>query len=520
MDTGRLSLRLLALLLVAVVPLLVVFATVMSVAGDWVADVGVGSALLLVTLGALVWVGILTVAGARRLSDDLRTMVRLAERGRHVADDARGQPTAAGGDAQRRLEAALEERNRQIAALASEVRDVPIGTDAASVARTATGVARAATRDATWSLAVLHAADPSLAAGVYVPDVEQTQPLDDVHRWAAVAGSGETEGSSEARHVEGPWGAFVVIPLAAGDTITAILLAPWEGRATLSTADRNFYSLLGQHVGTALEHALLYARVRSQADDLERMAEVQRDFLRGVTHDLQTPLTSIQAIAQEFAARPDLDASAQADLGMIEHQADRLRRMVGQLLAVTRLDAGVLVPRQEVFRAEPILRRTWAALVPGGREIDLETDGSLLVADPDRVEQIAWALLDNALKYGGTPESVRVRISSRPRNAPDGILATTAPPSELVGELSVTDAGFGMSRDELKHAFEQFYRSDAARSAAPDGSGIGLYAARGLAAAMGGSMEVDSRQGAGSTFHVFLPAEPGDTEEKNPRTAE
>jgi signal transduction histidine kinase len=514
-DTGRLSLRLLALLLIAVIPLLVVFATVMFFAPDWVADVGVGSALLLVTLGALVWVGILTVTGARRLGDDLRRLVELAEHGLRTTQAPGGVPPS--GEAQRRLGLALDERNRQIASLATQVRDIPLGSDATSVARAVVAAARAATHDATWTLAVVRAEAGSLAPGIYFPEQADPQPLEEVHGWASVAGAEILESEVPGvRHSEGPWGAFVSIDLSAGEELSAMLLAPWEGRPPPTIADTNFYSLLGQQAGSALEHALLYARIRSQADELHRMAEVQRDFLRGVTHDLQTPLTSIRAIAQEFAARPDLDAAARADLQVIEHQADRLRRMVGQLLTVTRLDAGALIARQEVFRAEPILRRTWRALLPAGGELDMESDGSLLVADPDRVEQIAWALLDNALKYGGRDKPLQVRVTSRARRQGDDRLASSAPPSELVAELSVADRGFGMSSEALAHAFEQFYRSDVARAAAPDGSGIGLYAARGLAALMGGSMTAESEPGAGSTFRVFLPAEPGATEENDP----
>lgn len=516
MDGGRLSLRLLALLLVAVVPLLVLFAAVMFFAADWVAQVGLGSALLLVTLAALVWVGILTVAGARRLGDDLRTMVELTERGLRRAGGPLAEASPAlGGEAQRRVVAALDERNRQIAALASEVRNVPIGAPAAEVARAVAAAARAATRDATWALAVLHADAGALAPGVYLPEQPQPQPLEEMHGWASVTEStDEDDRIPDVRLIAGPWGAFLIIDLAAGEAIRALFLAPWEGRAAPSTADRNLYSLLGQQAGNALEHALLYARVRSQADELHRMAEVQKDFLRGVTHDLQTPLTSIRAIAGEFQARTGLDASAHEDLQVIEQQADRLRRMVGQLLAVTRLDAGALVARQEVFRAEPLVRRTWQALLPGSRQVEIASDESLLVADADRVEQIIWALLDNAIKYSEDGSVIRVRVATGPRTEHDSRLASTAPASELVAELSVSDQGFGMDTDALAHAFEQFYRSDAARAAAPDGSGIGLYAARGLAGIMGGSMRVESRRGEGSTFRVFLPAEPGETEEE------
>ena len=109
---------------------------------------------------------------------------------------------------------------------------------------------------------------------------------------------------------------------------SAILYAPWEGRPHPTRAELDLLTLVGQHAGTALEHSLLYARVRSQADELNRLAAVQADFLRGVTHDLQTPLTSIGALATELRADSGVPEAARDDLDSITHQADRLRRMV------------------------------------------------------------------------------------------------------------------------------------------------------------------------------------------------
>ena len=139
-------------------------------------------------------------------------------------------------------------------------------------------------------------------------------------------------------------------------------------------AELALLTLVGQHFGTALEHSLLYARVRSQADELNRLAAIQADFLRGVTHDLQTPLTSIGALATELRADDAVPQSARADLDTITHQAERLRRMVSQLLVASRLEAGVLTPQIEVFAVPPLVERTWAAL-RAGRPFELDGRG-------------------------------------------------------------------------------------------------------------------------------------------------
>jgi two-component system sensor histidine kinase KdpD len=204
-------------------------------------------------------------------------------------------------------------------------------------------------------------------------------------------------------------------------------------------------------------------------------------------------LTSIRALAAGIGQEAALGDEARADLEAIGHQADRLRRMVGQLLAVSRLEAGALEPRQEVFRVEPLITRTWEALRAPERPFSLETEGpeQLAVGDPDRLEQVLWAVLDNAVKYSPPGSEITVRVTAEGDTR----------------EIAVADHGVGMSAEVREHAFDQFYRSADARRAAPDGSGIGLYAARGLMEAMGGTIDIESTPGSGTTVRVRLPAE-------------
>jgi two-component system sensor histidine kinase KdpD len=243
---------------------------------------------------------------------------------------------------------------------------------------------------------------------------------------------------------------------------------------------------------------MLYAQVHQQAAELNRLASVQADFLRGVTHDLQTPLTSIGALATELRANRQVPEGARADLDSITHQAERLRRMVSQLLVASRLDAGVFTPQQEVFAVPPLVERTWAAL-RADRPFEFTSEGPthLAVADPDRLEQVLWALLDNAVKYSpaGSPISIHI--------GPDG--------GKLV--ITVRDEGTGMDGITRTRAFEQFYRSAQAQSLAPNGSGVGLYAARGVMEAMGGSIEIASELGRGSAVTLRVPAEPAEAYE-------
>ncbi len=141
----------------------------------------------------------------------------------------------------------------------------------------------------------------------------------------------------------------------------------------------------------------------------------------------------------------------------------------------------------------PLIERTWSAL-RADRPFELTDVGPahLAVGDADRVEQVLWAILDNAVKYSPEASPIDVRIS-----ADDGKLAVT-----------VRDRGAGMDAASLGRAFEQFYRSEQARKLAPDGSGVGLYAAHGLMNAMGGTIQIESALGRGTSVTVIIPAEP------------
>ncbi|MCC6617901.1 MAG: HAMP domain-containing histidine kinase, partial [Chloroflexi bacterium] len=334
--------------------------------------------------GAIAWAAVLAVIYARSLGDEFRELVALARGG-----------TATGGAepgvAQQQLANLLDERNRQVATLAQQAGSAPIGDDPVRVVRSVITAVESVMGDATWRGAVLASDDASiLAPGVYdsgegVP----VQPLTDLERWAAA-----TDPAVPVRHVAGPLGAFTVVDAAVSGGNRVILYAPWEGRVAPTAAERDLLRLVGQHAGTSIDHALLYARVRSQADELNRMAAVQSDFLRGVTHDLQTPLTSIGAVAAELRADPSMPAAARADLDTVSHQADRLRRMVAQLLVASRLEAGAFTPQTDVFAVRPLIERTWAAL-RADRPFELTESGSphLAVADPDRLEQVLWAVL-------------------------------------------------------------------------------------------------------------------------------
>lgn len=482
MHRTSLWLRIFVGLLLAILPPIILLLGAMLVTESVFGAQNANLVAVVVFLGALLWAAILAIVFTGGLADEFRSFLTVAERGESGAGST--------GTAYEQLATSLDERNRQVATLAQQASIVPIDDRPQAVVASLVSAVRLVMRDPTWRCAVLSSEHGELLlAGIYqgTDDDLPVEPLGDLERWASV-----TETERPARHVVGPWGAFAVADVAVSDRLSAILYAPWEGRLDPTAAEIALLSLVGQHAGTALEHSLLYAQVRSQADELTRLAAVQADFLRGVTHDLQTPLTSIGALATELRANDAVPPSARADLESITHQAERLRRMVSQLLVASRLEAGVFVPQQEVFAVRPLIERTWAAL-RADRPFELEEIGAphLAVGDADRVEQVLWAVLDNAVKYSPDASPIDVRL-----HANDGTL-----------DVTVRDHGAGMNAVSLGRAFEQFYRSDQARKLAPDGSGVGLYAAHGLMTAMGGDIKIVSALGRGTSVTVTIPAE-------------
>jgi two-component system sensor histidine kinase VicK len=254
-------------------------------------------------------------------------------------------------------------------------------------------------------------------------------------------------------------------------------------------ADQDLLELFASEVAVAIRNAELFARVEAQNSQLLELDAAKDDFLRGVSHNLQTPLTSIRAYTDQLVRdRPD------RRLGIIAEQTDRLSRMVRQLLTVTRLESGALKPRSEVVALAHPVRRAWEALAAEGVQfkVDDRSAGWLAVADVDQLDQVLWALLDNALKYG--------------ERSP--ILIDIVPiPDHGQLRLTISDLGPGVAEMDRGRLFRRFERG--AERTADDGSGLGLYVSRELCRAMGGDLVLEPPvAGRGAAFSIFLPGEP------------
>lgn len=489
-------LRVFVALLFAVLPPILLLVGAVILGNSLLREAGPTAVAALVVTGAIAWAAILGIVFARTLGTELRAMVTIAERG-HAAGEKEL------GGTPRQLASALEERDHQVSALATAAGDVPIDADPTTVVHALVTMTRSVMRDPTWRCAILTSDSPDLLPPGRFSAPDDRTPSASPDELAAWASTALAATGAPAARVSGPWGAFAVVDISVSERLHGVLYAPWEGRADPSPAEVALLTLVGQHAGTAIEHSLLYAQVRTQADQLEQLALIQGDFLRGVTHDLQTPLTAIGALAAELAASPTLGAQERVDLDAIVHQSVRLRRMVGQLLVASRLEAQAITATNDLVRTAPLIESVCRAIRPSQHAIDVQLGSDALVlADADRLEQVLWALLDNAIKYSSPRSTIRVRFDLESTGA-----SRSGRDPGPIGAIRISDTGIGMDPATIAKATTQFFRGSDARRLVPDGSGIGLYAAKGLVELMGGTLDIQSRLGAGTTVTVRLPAE-------------
>jgi PAS domain S-box-containing protein len=229
----------------------------------------------------------------------------------------------------------------------------------------------------------------------------------------------------------------------------------------------------------------------------ERVVEqMKSDFVSTVSHELRTPLTSIYGFG-ETLMRSDVEFSEgerATFLGYIVSESERLIGIVDDLLNIARLEAGTLgltlaaTDLAEV--AQEALARVEDASPNGHRfEVEIEPGTLLVQADREKLSQILLNLVDNAVKF--SPEGGVVTIAARRRT-------NTA-------EISVSDEGIGIARADQQRIFSKFFRTESVAQSSLHGTGLGLFLARGLLAAMGGRIWVESQEGQGASFTFELP---------------
>ena len=233
---------------------------------------------------------------------------------------------------------------------------------------------------------------------------------------------------------------------------------------------------------------------------LERAVDALRHFTADASHELKTPLTSIQGTVQVALSRERSADDLRETLAEVMEETEWMLHLVDGLLTLARSEEGLVAMKHELVDLRPMLEDAveLARLLSGGKslEVTLVASEKLTVrGGPSQLRQVFINLVSNAVKF---TESGSVRVTGR-------ILEEGAEGGSWV-EVRVTDTGVGIAPEELPRVFDRFYRGDAAR-ARPGGTGLGLAIARLLVEQHGGRIDVQSRLGHGSEFRILLPAE-------------
>ncbi len=239
------------------------------------------------------------------------------------------------------------------------------------------------------------------------------------------------------------------------------------------------------------ELARAFNEMGEQLEDARRR---EREFLVSVSHDLRTPLTTITGYGEALAEGrvPEEDLAKVASV--IQRESGRLGRLVEDLMLLSRIESREFSLRPEHVDLSGHLRGTVEAFRHKADEagVTLEADLASIpdaLVDPDRFDQVVGNLVENALRYTPAPGRVRVVLTEEEGRA----------------RVAVSDTGSGIEPEDVPHIFERLYVAQHYRPVRPEGSGLGLSIVAELARAMGGSTEVDSEPGKGTTVSVVVP---------------
>lgn len=349
----------------------------------------------------------------------------------------------------------------------------------------------------------------TLAAAIFLPAGEQLRlhsgspnlPLDDNER--AVADWVFRHGEPAGRHTDTlPAANLRYLPLKTPRMVVGVLgiAAPQLPPNRLTPEQKRLMEAFTNQGALAIERARLAEEAR-QVQVLQTTEKLQSALLNSISHDLRTPLVSITgALSTLTEADAGLDAeNRRALLENARTEAERLNRLVGNLLDMTRLEAGVLnvvsvpVDIQDLIGAA--LEQLGARLEQRPLRLEIPDDLPLVPLDFSLFVQVLVNLLDNALKY--SPSTAPITIRARYRVAPTG----SAERAWLV--LDIIDAGSGIPAAELPHVFDKFYRLHHPQQSS--GAGLGLSICKGIVEAHGGLITAQNGAGGGAVFTVQLP---------------
>ncbi len=286
----------------------------------------------------------------------------------------------------------------------------------------------------------------------------------------------------------------LVTPLLLGARTIGMLSLSRGHRDAFSEDEIELVALLGRLVATAVQNIRAYEAERRRVEELARLSQLRADFVSLVSHELRSPMAAVIGAARTLQDRWRMLTAAQREsfLALIGDETARLAVLVGDVLDTSRIEAGTFSYRFEEVDLGHLVEDAVESAVLAQEEVRVSASilGRLpaIRGDRARLRQVLGNLIENAVKY--SPEGGEVRVSAAAANG--------------AVRIAVRDEGPGIPRDQQRRIFEKFGRVDVPGASKP-GTGLGLFIARSIAEAHGGSLDVSSAVDAGSIFTVTLP---------------
>lgn len=226
---------------------------------------------------------------------------------------------------------------------------------------------------------------------------------------------------------------------------------------------------------------------------IQRLEDMRQEFVSNVSHEIQSPLASIQGFSQTLQSEELTKEKRNEYLSIIEKESRRMSSMSKQLLMLASLDKGDDPLQRTSFDLAQQIRQVLFMLEWSWREkdmvIEMDLPSTMITADEKLLSQVWTNLITNSIKYSDSGSSIIIRIKK----------------IGLIVEVMFKDTGMGIADEELPHIFERFYKVDKMRNRSETGSGIGLSITKKTVELHGGTIVVQSELGKGSTFYVRLP---------------
>jgi signal transduction histidine kinase/ActR/RegA family two-component response regulator len=293
---------------------------------------------------------------------------------------------------------------------------------------------------------------------------------------------------------------LIVVPLRVQSTVFGAITLAWaESPRRYGPADRTLLEELARRAAVAIDNAHLYASSQKERARVEAATRAKDEFVAVVSHELRTPLNAILGWIRLLRGGDLPDSKREHAFEIIERNANAQGKLVADLLDISRVITGKIRINPSQVDLAGVVDMVIEGMRPAAEakrlriNVDLDTAGSLMRGDGDRLQQVVWNLLTNAVKY--TPKN--------------GVIDVTLRRVSSDIELVVQDSGEGISPHHLPHVFDNFHPVDSSPGRSHGGLGIGLSIARHLVELHGGSIEARSPGvGRGTTITVRLPVGP------------